>query len=33
MDEVLKTALAGPLPAAPPPEPPSVGDQPMGVRH
>jgi ATP-dependent Lon protease len=33
MDEVLKTALAGPLPAAPPPEPPSVGDRPMGVRH
>jgi len=33
MDEVLKTALAGPLPAALPPEPPSVGDRPMGVRH
>ena len=32
MDEVLKTALAGPLPAAPPPEPPTVGEQ-IGVRH
>jgi ATP-dependent Lon protease len=33
MDEVLKTALAAPLPTAPPPEPPSVGDQQIGVRH
>ena len=32
MDEVLRIALAGPLPSAPPPEPPGVGSR-IGVRH
>ncbi len=33
MDEVLRTALAGPLPAAPPAEEPLAGDQSLGTRH
>ncbi|HVZ19680.1 MAG TPA: endopeptidase La, partial [Vicinamibacterales bacterium] len=34
MDQVLQTALAGPLPVAPPPdEPPAMGDQSLSTRH
>ncbi len=34
MDEVLKTALAGPVPTLPPPTTgPDLGDQPLGTRH
>jgi ATP-dependent Lon protease len=34
MDQVLQTALAGPLPAVPPPdEPPAMGDQSLSTRH
>jgi ATP-dependent Lon protease len=34
MDEVLKTALAGPIPTLPPPAAePDLGDQPLGTRH
>ncbi len=34
MDEVLKTALAGPIPTLPPPAAePDLGDRPLGTRH
>ena len=33
MDEVLRTALAAPLPAVPPAEEPLAGDQSLGTRH